>query len=92
MVSQSKSRVSPGSGGDDEELVLGQPGHGQVGLDAAALVEPLGVDHLADGRGHVIGADVLKHLFGVRSLNHELGHGGQVVDAHVLAHGHVLGG
>ena len=37
-----------GVGGDDEEVVVGELGHGQVGLDAAVLVEPLRV---GDGPG-----------------------------------------
>jgi len=59
---------------------------------AAALVQPLGVDHLAGRHRHVVGRDPLQHRLGVGALDQELGEGRHVEQADRLAHRLVLGG
>ena len=48
--------------GDDVEAVLGQPRHGQVGLDAAARVEKLRIGQPARRLRHIVGADPVERL------------------------------
>ena len=46
-------------------FVGGFPGNGEVGFDAATLVEPLRVHQLADGNRHVVCRNVVDDRFGV---------------------------
>ena len=80
-----------GVGGDHEEPVRGQLGHGQVGLEQPALVEPLGVGD--DPRVAVDGAGrhPVQQRARARALDGELRHEGHVDQPDVLAHGPVLG-
>ena len=73
-------------GRDHEVFVLGEAGYRQVGLDAAARIEELGVDHLADRHRHVGDADVLQLGFRVAALNDGLAERRQVEQADGLAH------
>ncbi len=59
---------------DDEEPVLREACDRQVRLDAAALVQPLGVDDPPDGHGDVVCADPAEDALGVATLHEELGH------------------
>ena len=80
-----------GGAGEHQEPGLGQPGHGDVGLDAGAGVEPLGVDDAARLGRHVARADPLQHGGRVPALHQELAERGGVEHAHGLADGPVLG-
>ena len=62
-----------GCGGDDQVAVGGFAGDGEVGFDAAVVVEPLGVDDLADGDGDIVRADVVEDPFGVGAFEAVLG-------------------
>ncbi len=48
--------------GDDIEFFLGEPRHGQVGLDAAARVEKLRVGQPASRLADVVGADQVQRF------------------------------
>ena len=87
---QSKSLVSPAPAVTMKYSSSSRPGHGQVGFDAAPFVEKLSVDHLARWHGYVVGADALEHLLRIRPLHKEHGHGGEIVDPHLVSHGQVL--
>ena len=50
-----------GCGGDHQIVVFGQPDNGEIRLDAAPGVQPLGVDDAARTHVHVVGADVVQH-------------------------------
>ena len=76
--------------GDDEEVVGRQPGHGQVGPDAATLVEPLGVGDDAVALVDRARAQAVEHGAGIRSPHRELRHEAHVHDPHRLADGPVL--
>ncbi len=67
--------------GDHPEPVLVEPGHGEVGLDAAARVERLGVGHVTDAAGYGVVADPLQEGRGVRTPHLDLGERGLVEDA-----------
>ncbi len=56
-----------GGAGDDPEPVVAEAGDGHVHLDAAALVEALGVRHVADLAGDVVVADPFEERRGVRT-------------------------
>ena len=71
--------------GDHPEPVAGQLGHGEIGFQRAAGVEPLGVGDLAGLAVHLIGGDPLQHAAGVASLHVELGHEGHVHQDHAVA-------
>ena len=73
-------------GRDDEEARFALARDRQVGLDAAALIEPLRVDDLADGNRDVVGANPVEHGLGVRAFEHELGKRRLVEQADALAH------
>ena len=73
-------------GSDNDVLVFGQPSDRDVGDDAAALVEPLGVHDFADGDGDVVGADSVEHRFAPGPLHQEVRHDRQVHHTDVLAH------
>ncbi len=78
--------------GDDEIAVVALARHREVGLDAAALVQPLGIDHPARRHRHVVGTDPVEDPLGVRALQQVLGEGGLVEEPDRLAHRLVLGG
>ena len=52
--------VAERGAGDHPEPLLGEPGDGEVGLDAAAGVERLGVGEVADLAGHLVVAHPLE--------------------------------
>ena len=45
---------------------------GEIGLDAAALVEPLGIDDAPAGHADVVGADRLQDALGIAALDRNL--------------------
>jgi hypothetical protein len=45
---------------DNEEAVFGKAVDGEVTFDAAAFVEALGVNEIADGHINLVGADVVE--------------------------------
>src|SRR5215510_8727924 len=79
-----------GGGGDDHVGVVGEAGDREVGLDAAALIEPLSVDGAAGGAADVVGADALQSALGVGAAHGELGEGGLVEEADGSAGGAAL--
>ncbi len=78
--------------GDDAEASLGEPGHGHVADDAAALVEQLRVDDRADGPVDAVAAHTLEQRERAGTGDLELAEGRQVDDPDPLAHGRVLDG
>ncbi len=77
--------------GDDAEVVVAQPHHGEVRAEAALGVEHRRVDHLADGHVALRDEGPLHRLFRGRPDDVEDGERGQVDDARRLAHREVLG-
>ncbi len=59
--------------GDHQEFVFGKPCHGEIGLDAAALIEPLGVNDAARLDVDIVGADAVQHLAGIAALDGKFG-------------------
>ena len=80
-----------GVGGDHPEPVLGQLGHGEVGLQRPGRVQPLGVGDPAGLAVHPVGGDLVKDLPGVPAPHVELGHEGHVHQDHPGAGGVMLG-
>ena len=78
--------------GHDQIGGLAQSRNGQVGLDPALVVEPLGIDHLARRDVDIVGADMVEHRAGVTSLQPEFGEGRLVEQRHTAAHGGALSG
>ena len=74
-------------GGDHQVALLGQAGHGQIGLDAAAWVQELGVDQLAVGDGDVVGANPLQLALRVGPLHQIFGERAHIEEADIVAHG-----
>ena len=81
-----------GVGGDDEELIVVEHGHGQVGLERAAVVQPLGIGDPAGLGRHPVGRDPLELPAGVPALHEELGHERHVHEDHAVPGGVMLGG
>jgi hypothetical protein len=56
------SHVAPlrGRNGDDHERGFGQAGNGDVRLDPAARIEPLGIDELAHGHVDLVGGQAVE--------------------------------
>ena len=79
-----------GSSRHDEILGLTGAGDREVGFDAAAGIEPLRVDDLADGNVDLIVAGPLQQGAGVAAGDEELGEARLVEQADALAHRHVL--
>ena len=71
--------------GHQVEAVVGQPGHGKVALDAAVLVEHLGVDQPARTRRDTVGAQPPQRRRRIRTHQFELGEAGLVEHADPLA-------
>ena len=63
---------------DQEIAGLCQASHGQVRLDRAAFVQPLGVHNAAHRHRHIVGADAVQDLFRIPALHEEFGHVGQI--------------
>ena len=80
-----------GGAGQHQEPGLVQPGDGDVGLDPAMRVEPLGVDDAARLDRQVARADPLQHGFRVPALHQELAERGGVEHADGVPDGAVLG-
>ena len=72
--------------GHDQVAIGRQPSDGEIGLDAAALVEPLGVDDLADGHGHIVRADPVQHCLGIGAFQLELAERRLLEHADCVAH------
>src|SRR5262245_52524490 len=79
------------STGDDQIAVLGETGHRQIGLDAAALVQPLGIDDASRLDVDVVGRDAIEHGPGVATLEDEFGEGRLVEQADRIPHRFRLG-
>jgi hypothetical protein len=58
---------------DDKEFVFLKPRHSKIRFDAAALVQPLGVDDAARLDIDIRGADSVQHLAGIASLDRIFG-------------------
>ena len=80
-----------GTAGDDPEVVVAEPHHGEVGEEPALGVEDRGVDDLADGDVALGDAGLLHRRERARAGDVEDAERGQVDHAGVLAHGEVLG-
>ena len=85
-------RVEPGAvaalvgrSADDEEAPVVEAGHGHVGFDAAAIVQPLRVHEPAGLDGNVVGADPAQDRLGVAALDELLPEAGLVEQADGLA-------
>src|SRR5262245_30507999 len=76
--------------GNDVEAVLGKAGDGEVGLDAAAVVEQLGVGDATGRMGHVIGADQRQSTACRGTGELEFGKGALVEQPDGIAHRAVL--
>ena len=76
---------------DDEVARLGEPRDGEVGLDAAAIVEPLRVDDAAHRHIHLAGREAVEHRTGVPALDEVLGEAGLVEERDIVAHRAALG-
>ena len=74
----------------DQEPLLVEAGDGEVGHDAAARVEPLGVDQPPDLPVDVAGGQPVEHRHRVGALHHELRHQAHVQHADGLADRPVL--
>ena len=72
--------------GDDVEVVLGEPRHGEVALDAAARVEQLRVGEPAGRLVDVVGADPVERALRILAGQLVFGEGRLVEDADRLAH------
>ncbi len=83
--------VAEGGAGDDREALLAEAGDGEVALDAAAVVQHLGVGDLADVAGDAVVAEAFEVLGRRRPGDLELGEGGLVEQRRRLAGGAVLG-
>ena len=81
-----------GVGGDHQEPVVGQLRHGQVGLDPAVVVEPLGVGDPPRLAVHVAGRQLVEHRARVGAGHRELRHERHVHQPDALAHRAVLVG
>ena len=73
-----------------QEGVGGEPGHGQVRLDAAAGVQHLRIDQAAGRHVDVVGAEPLEHRERVGALETELAERGLVEEPDRFTHGAVL--
>ena len=71
--------------GDDQEALVRQAGDGEVALDAAALVQALGVDHRANRHVDLVGADIVEEFERAGAAHFDLVEGGLVEQAGVLA-------
>ena len=78
--------------GHDQERVGRLAGDSQIGLDAAARVEHLRVDHAADRNIDVVGAEPLERVERVGAVETQLGKRGLVEEPDRLPHRAVLGG
>ena len=78
------------AGGHDQIVVVCEPCDGEIGLDAARIVEPLRVDDAAGRHVHLVGGNPAQHPRGVPALEAELGEGGLVEQAHPVTHRAVL--
>ncbi len=78
--------VGRGSTGDDQVAILANSCHRQVGLNSAALVEPLRVDHPTRGHVDVVGTDPIERAGRVWARNVELGEGGLVEKPNAISH------
>jgi len=58
---------------DDQERRLAETRHGEVGFNAAPVVEPLGVDHFPGRNGDVVGAHTVQHAGGIRAFEPKFG-------------------
>ncbi len=76
--------------GDDEKAVGRLADDGQVALEAAALVQQRGVDHLVHRHVDVVGAQPLQHRQCIASLQQQLAEAALVVQRHRFARGALL--
>ena len=88
--SQVKSRTCVRGRCDDEVAVLGLASDGEVCLDGARLVQPLGVHHAAHGNRDVVGTDAVEDGLGVRAGDDELAERREVEHADTFANRSVL--
>ena len=54
---------------DHQEFLFAQPGHREVGLDAALVVQPQGIAGRADRAADVAGRQALQQRFGIRPMD-----------------------
>src|SRR5581483_4548883 len=77
--------------GDDAEIIGSETHDGEVGFDAAMLVEKVGVGDATNRRVHLIDCHHLDEIARARALNIKDGKGGEVHHADAFAHGKVFG-
>ena len=77
---------------DHPEPVVGQLGHGQIGLQQPGLVQPLGVGDHTRLAVHPVRRQLLQQPAGVATLDQELGHERHVHQGDPLAHRPMLVG
>ena len=80
-----KALLEEGGAGQVERL-LAKPHHGQLDLDAAALVQEVGQDDAADLLRETVGDQPIEKGRRVGAADLDLGEGGDVHDADTLAH------
>ena len=61
------------SAGDDQICGFGKACDGQVSLNPAFFIEPLGIDQLARGNIDIVGTDAVEHGHGVAAFKTEFG-------------------
>src|SRR5580692_11260802 len=76
--------------GDESESVLGEPGHSEVALHAAARVQELRVSHRPDATRDTVRAESLQEHRGTGTGDVELGERTLVEQGCTLATGQVL--
>ena len=68
-----------GLGGRDNHVhVLRKPRHGEIRLNPAPLVEPLGIHHPTWRHVNVVGTDQVQHAGSVTPLQPKFGKGGLI--------------
>ena len=72
-----------GTAGHHHELAFGKPRHGEVGLDAASLIAPLGIDDTAGIDVDIIGGNLVQHLRRILALDQKLR------EARLVEHHHI---
>ena len=78
------------AGGNNEIVVRGEAGNGQICLNTAYFVEPLGIDQTPWFHRHIVSANLVEHLLGVPPLQTELGEGALVQKPYIFAYRSML--
>src|SRR4051812_16179925 len=77
-------------GGYHQVTVPVEASDSEIRFDAAALIQPLGINDAAGWHGYVIGADPIKLSFGIDPLDEEFSERALIEERHPLARRPVL--